>query len=278
MSAATSKPLVYLSSISSDIGIALARRYARDGYAVAGTYRSDKLLDEIKDIPDLHVSYCDLSDPESVKNAAREFQQTGLTWETFLSLASWPPPLCAFFEGDFDEWSRSVHVNAIEQLRALHSLFPFRACTGNCNAVFFAGPGTNNAVLNFSALTVSKIMLIKMCELIQAECPSLNTFIVGPGWTKTKTHDLILSDPKVSPEKKRETEAFLARGGGTSMDEIYDCIRWLCAAGPKAAGGRNFSVVHDCWGDDGLQAQLLMDNDMYKLRRSGNLWKQRKTN
>ncbi len=273
----SNKPVVFLSAITSDIGIALAQRYSRDGYIVTGTYRSKSLLPQLTGLPDCHLFHCDLEKKETIDSSTVAFRALGLQWDTFISCASWPPPLDGFFESDFEQWSLSVHVNAIEQLRVLHGFYPLRVSNAVSNVVLFAGPGTNNAVKNFSALTLSKIMLIKMCELLDAENPDLNVFIVGPGWTKTKTHDVILSDPRVSKEKKAETEAFLRTQEGTGMNDIYDSIRWLCSQGRAVAGGRNFSVVHDLWGSEVLAKTLATDSNMYKLRRHGNDWKDRST-
>ncbi len=267
------KKTVFLSAITSDIGIALAERYSREGYIITGTYRSTVLLHKLKALPDCYLFYCDLEEEDTIRESVRKFAELGLTWETFISCASWPLPLQSFFSGDFAEWSRSVHVNAIEQFKVLHALHPFRDREAVSNVVFFAGPGTNNAPKNYSALTIAKIMLFKMCELLHEENKDLNVFIVGPGWTKTKTHEIILSDPNVSPEKYKETLEFMQNRKGTSMDEIYDCIRWLSLQGREAAGGRNFSVVHDYWNTDELAKALQQDEWMYKLRRHGNDWK-----
>ena len=265
--------VVFLSAITSDIGIALAKRYSRDGYTVVGTYRSNALLNELAGLPNLHLFYCDLNNKKTIKDSVSKFSALELRWETFISCAAWPLPLTKFFDSDFEEWSKSVDVNAIAQLCVLYSLYPFRREDLITNAVFFAGPGTNNAVKNFSALTVSKIMLIKMCELLNAENDDLNIFVVGPGWTKTKTHKFILSDPHVSDEKYKETLNFLQNQEGTSLDDIYDCIRWLCIQGKHISGGRNFSVVHDVWGKAELAKELLKDINMYKLRRHRNDWR-----
>lgn len=265
--------VVFISSISSDIGLALAKRYSRDGYIVTGTYRSESLLPELKKIPHCHLLYCDLKKKHSIRESIDEFAKLGFHWDVFISCASWPPPLRNFFESDFEEWSESVHVNAIEQLRVLHAIYPYRNRKRKCDVVFFAGPGTNNAVKNFSALTLSKIMLIKMCELLDAENKDLNVFIVGPGWAKTKTHDLILSDPYVSKEKYQETMRFLKTQKGTSMEDIYQCIAWLGQQGRAVAGGRNFAVVHDLWKgkrNKELARELKKDINMYKLRRFKN--------
>jgi NAD(P)-dependent dehydrogenase (short-subunit alcohol dehydrogenase family) len=267
------RKVVFISSITSDIGIALAKRYSQDGYVVAGTYRSKELLPELANLPFSHLYYCDLEDKETINHVVSEFSQEGLVWDTFISCASIPNPLTKFFESNFDEWSYSIHINAIEQLRVLHAIYPFRSIGRVSNIIFFAGPGTNSSVKNFSSLTVSKIMLIKMCELLDAEYEDINVFIVGPGWTKTKAHERILSDPHVSPEKYKETLEFMKNKQGTSMDDIYECIRWLNDKGRNIAGGRNFSVVYDCWGTNELAGALLTNPDMYKLRRCHNDWK-----
>ena len=81
----------------------------------------------------------------------------------------------------------------------------------------------------------------------------------------------------MSPDKRAETVAFLQSQTGTSMDDIYDSIRWLAAQGRAVSGGRNFSIVHDAWGSDELADALRRDPDMYKLRRHGNQWKPRTT-
>jgi NAD(P)-dependent dehydrogenase (short-subunit alcohol dehydrogenase family) len=270
-------PVALFSSLSSDIGLELARRYRRDGWLVAGTYRSSDSLPALREVAGRNLWHCDLNDVESVDAAAAAVRATGLRWNTFVSCASQPQPLTAFFDTPFDGWSQSIHVNAIEQLRFLHAVHGCRVSESVCDVVFFAGPGTNSAVVNFSALTIGKMMLIKMCELLDAECPDLNAFIIGPGWTRTKTHATIINDPDVSPEKRRETAAFLERETGTSFDDIYDCIRWLSAGGRERAGGRNFSVVHDLWGDERLAAALASTPSMYKFRRSGNDWADKET-
>ncbi len=266
---------VFIHSISSDIGLNLALRYAEDGYHIAGTYRSTQLLSSFSHLDNCQLNYCDLSDNHSIKASAEEFAKSGLQWNTYISCASTCNPLQAFFEADFDEWLNGVHINAIAHLRYLHALFSLRDTSFISNVIFFTGPGTNNAPKNFSSAVIAKIMLLKMCELLQAENPDLNLFIVGPGWTKTKTHKEILASPHISDEKYKETMDFLINREGTSMDDIYLCIRWLEEQGPEIVGGRNFSVVHDCWGSIDLRNELLNNPDMYKLRRCANDWGER---
>ena len=267
---------ILIVGISSDIGSELAKRYSRDGHKIIGTYRSKTKLEELRDIKNLNLIHCDLSKRESINEFINEYEKMGLKWNVLLSLPCNPLPLKGFFECDFDEWGNTVYITAIEQLRVLHHLFKFRDKNKISNIVFFAAGGINKAVINFSALTISKIMLIKMCEYLDAENKDLNVFSVGVGWTKTKTHNLILEYVDVRDERYQKTLNFMKNEDGTSMDDIYDCIKWLCEQGKEVSSGRNFSVVNDKWKGrlaERLASELRNDPDMYKLRRHRNDWR-----
>ena len=267
------KKVVILTAITSDIGTALAKRYAKDGWTIIGTYRSTQHLGEISSLSN-YLYCCDLTDKKSINKFIRKVEELSLPWDLFISCAGTMKPIGPFFNCDFEQWSNSLHINAIEQLRVLHGLYPCRNVSNVSTAVFFAGSGTNNAVLNYSAYTVSKIMLIKMCELVDFENEDVNMFIVGPGWTKTKIHyETIREKREIVGKNYENTIEFMGHSKGTSMDDIFNCINFFYLQGKKVAGGRNFSIVHDKWKKDEnekLIAELKSDFDMYKLRRHKN--------
>ena len=57
-----------------------------------------------------------------------------------------------------------------------------------------------------------------------------------------------------------------------SMKDVVNCFNKIISLKKKTAGGRNFSVESDAWGQPALEDQLLQDENMYKLRRRGNDW------
>lgn len=264
--------VVFFQSISSDIGLALAKAYAEKGYLVTGTYRKTNLLGEIKKLNGYFFE-CELLDHNQLNLVAESFSDLGIAWDIYISCASTCAPLQSFFEADFDLWMNGLRINALEHLRLLHLMYRYRQKNSISNVVFFTGPGTNGAPKNFSAAVTAKILLFKICELLHVENEDLNVFIVGPGWTKTKTHYEILNSPYISKEKYHETLDFIRNKQGTSMEDIFSCIDWLCNQGREVAGGRNFSVVHDYWGTEDLADILKKDTNMYKLRRYRNNWK-----
>ncbi len=245
------KKTAFIISISSDIGIAMAQRWKACGWDVSGTYRlPSPEVDQLRGL-DIKIFYCDLLDIQSIDS----LPSICLTWDVLVMCPGILDPVCGFVNSNFNEWEQSLTVNFTHQMRILHGLLPFRrrdSHLGSC-VLFFAGGGVNSAPVNSSAYTVSKIALIKMCELLDAEISDTRFVIVGPGWVDTKIH-------KTKPSGV----------DFTSMDKVLDCCDWVIDSPREIVGGRNFSVVSDEWGTRQLAETLIQQPDMYKLRRSGN--------
>ena len=264
---------IFILSISSDIGLYLAKRYLAEGHRVIGTFRSSENLKELQGNDRCHLIRCDIRKSKEIKEMFVQVKKLDSPWDVSIFSVGYPLPLQPFFEADFEEWVESVQVNSLDQLRVLHGLYPFRNKKIMVDVVFFAGIASNNAVPNYSAYGISKIMLTKMTELLDFENRDLNLFIIGPGKTKTKMHYLIMNDPHTLKEKYLETKELLGKKGGTPLADIYQCIEWLRQQGKLVAGGRNFSVVYDPWRPEKREAlaqELKKDFDMYKLRRYNN--------
>jgi NADP-dependent 3-hydroxy acid dehydrogenase YdfG len=264
---------VFILGASSDIGKALVMRYLDAGFQVAGTYRNFAAVDDLKTQHNLRLYHCDLNDAASIADTVRAFIKQVGEWDIFISSVGTEEPIGRFFDCDFGEWEASVLINSTTQLRVLHQLYPFRCKGETCNAVFFAGGGTNTPFPNYSAYCVSKILLIKMCEVLDAENKDLNVFILGPGFVRTKIHQQTLDHPREAGQNYERTVQFLRPDNpGTSFDDIYECITWAIQGGREIAGGRNFSVVHDPWRRGGIRLidQLREDSDKFKLRRFRN--------
>ncbi len=257
-------PVAVVLGITADIGRGLAERLLRDGWDVIGLGRD---LDRVDDLRGADLIPCDVSDPSEIAAAADQIKAAGREWDLFVSSVGTMEPIGPFFDLDFDQWERSVSINSTAQLRVLHAIWPQRA--GPVDIMLMAGGGTNNPFRNYSAYCVSKIMLIKMCELIDDEAPDANAFIIGPGFTRTRIHEETLRAGDAAGSGLAKTQAFLEDAQGTSLDDIYAHMRWCMQAGRAAAGGRNFSTVHDPWRDgDALAGALTGDADALRLRRA----------
>jgi len=268
------KKTVFLLGLSSDIGRELAIRYARNGFFVIGTCRDTKQICRFNDIDGIYPIPCDLSNEQSIMSSIETYSSLNKPWDIFISSIGTMNPIGKFMDISFSDWEQSIGINALKQLSFLHALYPYRMKDSMSHAAFFAGGGTNNPFTNYSAYCVSKIFLIKMCELLDDEIPDMNPFIIGPGFVRTKIHDETLSQIHAAGANYEKTQMFLhSDEPGTTHDEIYDCINWCIKQGKPVVGGRNISLVHDPWRENRgeiLKSQLITDIDKYKLRRSGN--------
>ena len=266
-------PTVFIAAIASDIGRALAHLYRQRGYAVAGTYRSEASIGDLRADRGITLIPCDVTDQASVRNAADDLRKLGKPWDLFIGAVGQLDPIGAFFACDMEKWTTSVFANSLGQLGLLHAIYPFRAADRMPTKIaFLVGGGINGPFRNYSAYCLGKVMLVKFCELIDDEYPDLHATAIGTGWVSTKIHQQTLDAQDSAGTNYRRTYEFVTSGQpGTQIADILACMDWCFGAGKKATSGRNLSVVHDGWKTDAdkLTGALATDHDMYKLRRKG---------
>lgn len=274
MSAAPRRTAIVV-SISSDIGAALADRLRENGWTVAGTFRTAS--ERVRELEEsgLTLVRCDLREPAEIDRACEVFRRDLPAWDAVVLCPGTLDPIGPFPEVDFEAWAESITTNFTNQLRFVHNLLPGRNVAAGSEPciLFFAAGGTNSAPTHFSAYTASKIALIKMCELLDAEVPDTRFAILGPGWVRTKIHQETLAAGARAGGSLQQTIDRITEDRWVSMDRVIDCCTWVLDAPRDVVGGRNISVEHDRWGADELAEALRATPSMYKLRRAGNDWK-----
>ena len=265
------KRTVFILSVSSDIGMNLMDKYLSEGANVIGTYRNKQFFQNFKKNPNVKLLEVDLENSNHLHRASNYFSENNINWDLMILSNGTMEPIGSFMDLDDDKWETSIISNAIMPCRILKSLYPYRSKNHIPSVCFFAGGGTNGTFTNYSSYCLSKIFLIKMCELLDDEVSDLKTFILGPGYTKTKIHNETINANNKAGLNLEKTLNFFDTEG-TSMDDIYNSIEWCVKNSKKSIGGRNFSIVHDNWKDntDDLINRLENDNNLYKLRRLGN--------
>lgn len=259
-------------SITSDIGEAIAHAWKSSGDSVVGTYKSQN--ENYKNLQDgnFDLVYLDVLDKKNISEVSEYIAKNHSNWDKLVLCPATIEPIGRFENIDFDKWEDSIQLNFTSQMRILHALLPYRNKVDTPSVVFFAGGGTNNAPLNYSAYTISKIATIKMTELLDAEIENVKFVIYGPGWVKTKIHESTLKYPAESEANYQKTLEKLKSDECTTYETIIDAINWGIGCERKAIGGRNISIVSDKWGSRELLDALNKDENMYKLRRDKNDW------
>lgn len=261
---------VFVAGLSSDIGKALALMYHEHGYSVVGTYRDEEALKGMPRSDSFLPIRCDLSDHSAIEHVGARLAAAN-PWSRFIASVGQLEPIGKFFECDVDDWFRSAELNALEQLRLLHVIYPHRLPEATAKLAFLVGGGISGPFPNYSAYCLGKLSLVKMCELLDAEYPDVHAVAIGTGWVNTKIHRQTLAAGQRAGSNLERTREFLeGRSGGTSIEDIFSCIEWCFANDRRLTGGRNFSVVHDAWKSNptGLLEELRMNKDRFRLRRN----------
>jgi short-subunit dehydrogenase len=208
---------------SSDIGKAMAERFLEDGFTVIGTYRDIEQVRRIFGKSNIRLYPCDLRHTTSLLEFTTRFKELNIEWDLLFVCVGMLTPIGEFFKCDFDEWVESIEVNAINQLRILHSLYPYRS--KKADVIFLGGGHRDRPFINYSAYWTSKTILLNMGALIRDENNKLSVSVIEPGWVKTKIHAQTLANPESAGGNYKKTVNFLTKGEGASMDEIYNSIR-----------------------------------------------------
>lgn len=258
-------------SLSSDIATALAKELLAEGFDLVGTTRSANFTL----IPSDKLVLLDLKDREATKKGAEKLKTLGSEWDLLVCGAGSLDPVGKFTDVSFEEWQEALEINLMSQLKIVHALLPERNKNSSLpvpTVLFFAGGGTNNAPTHYSSYILSKIALTKMCELLAAELPDTRFIIIGPGWVKTKIHESTFAAAEKAGPHLAKAEQVFREGAFVPMEKVVNCCLHLIKTPHHAVSGRNFSVQYDSWHTEELAKELIVNPDMYKLRRSGNEW------
>ena len=255
----------------------MALRWLDENWEVFGTFRTQSTSLSKLSNSGIQLFHCDLSDPSSIESSCKKIIKSCETWDVLVLCPGSQDPIGSFETCVFNEWEASIRVNFTSQLRIVHEMLPYRKIGTSLEPciIFFAGGGTNNAVVDYSAYTISKIALIKMCELLDAEIQDARFAIIGPGWVKTKIHKSTFVAGNKAGANHERTKRKFENDEFTPMEDVINCCEWIIRAPRNIVSGRNFSVVFDAWGADDLKEKLASDDNMYKLRRYGNDFKKR---
>ena len=258
--------------ISSTIGAALAKNWLLAGYEVIGSYRS--YSEKVAQLDSLGASSFPLTFQHNHRLADQIDTRLSLLsgWNVLCLLPATMKPIDPFEECDLDVWFDAFHLNFLSQVELIKRLLPLRT-DQDCEAplvLVFAGSGTNDAPLNTSAYTVSKIALMKMIEILQEETPKVKFVIVGPGWIKAPIHNEMIAAGQTAGRAFEKTKKKYQCDDFDNLNDVIEFCDWLINAPIEAVGGRNFSVQNDDWKNQALVKSLTANRDLYKLRRFGN--------
>jgi len=258
---------------SRGIGKAVAEAFLKKGAKVAIAARKEKEIEaavrELRQPGDVIGVRADISDSKDVERlfaaAADEFGSVDI----LVNCAGIQEPIGGFNDANINDWVENIHVNLIGIAMCCKAALPGMIEKKAGKIINFSGGGAGYSRPNFSAYAVSKAGVVRLTEILADELRDFNIQVnaVSPGMIETKMLNGIL---EAGPEKSgRDFEQVLQRAekGFDSVENAADLVCWLASENSKWLTGKLISAVWDPWREWKDSAPVVIDRDLYTLRR-----------
>lgn len=255
---------IFVVGITSDIGKYFAKQCIDEGHIVYGTSRSepDETLKTLVNARGGVIIRCDFKDIKQIGEAIRKWDSLNVRWDLFLSAVGILSPIGEFTSLNIDLFEQNIYINSLSQFRFLQGLLSTR--NGGAKVFFLTSRGIHDPFPEHSAYCLSKLMLVKMCEILDEEIEDCSFIALNPGYIPTK---IVKQDKGAKELSKEECEYRLNR--------VSEFIMWATKHEKAVVSGRNFFIEYDSWGTDELLEELLEHRGKYKLRRAKDGWNEK---
>ena len=258
--------------IASGLGSLLSNHLSGKGWSVYGSARNPEFAAEkLCKIPFEKIIKLDFTELQTFDEFENNIRSLKVKFDCLVVAPGTMLPIGNFAEIEEAEWLQGIQVNFTSPVLVARRLFKFMTQSDFAPLVlFFSGGGNHNAPVNFSSYISSKIALIKMVELLDAEIDCMKFCVVGPGWMDSDIHKETLLNSEKAPDAYLETKRRYTENDFVAPDKLLAFFDWALSTEKEIIGGRNFSSAHDQLDNHALCEALLDCKDLFKLRRFGN--------
>lgn len=167
------------------------------------------------------------------------------------------------------EFWRTMRVNVLGTLLAIHACLPSLEAAGGAVVTFSGGGGTSPQP-RYDAYATSKAAVVRLTENLARELAARGVRInaVSPGFLATDIHAATLgAGPKLAgAEYFASTERQLAEGA-QSIRRAVELTAFLLDEAAAGISGRVISAQWDPWHEQGFRERLRHEPDLATLRR-----------
>ena len=209
------------------IGLAVARRLARDGATISLWDLSSKALEATRQVlPDAHVVVTDIADYAAVEAARQATEQAFGRIDILVHSAGIAGKNAPLEEYDLDEWKRVIDIDLNGTFYVNRAVLPGMKARNYGRIVNIASIAGKEGNPNASAYAAAKAGVIGMTKAVGKECAKYDIAInaVTPATAKTA----ILNELK--PEFIDYMLSRIPRGRFLEVEEAANMIAWLVSA------------------------------------------------
>jgi NAD(P)-dependent dehydrogenase (short-subunit alcohol dehydrogenase family) len=173
---------------------------------------------------------------------------------------------------DPDDFWRTLRINVLGTLLAVHTCLPFLEAAGGA-VVTFAGGGATSPQPCYDAYATSKAAVVRLTENLALELAGRGVRVnaVSPGFVATDIHAATLAaGPELAGEGYFASTERQLDDGGVPARRAAELTAFLLGAQARGITGRLISAPWDPWAEPDFQRRLREEPDLATLRRIDN--------
>ena len=246
-------PVVFITGASRGVGLAIALRFARDGYAVAAVARSIESLAVLgEDLRATAASFmalaCDVAKKADVMRAVNEAERALGPIDVLVNNAgiSESAPFAAM---DDEVWERTLAVNLSGTYHCMRAVIPAMFERGRGRVINIASTAARVGYPYTAAYAASKhgVLGLTRSVAIEAQNRGVTVNAICPGWIDTdmtrRSIARIVEKTGRTPEEARKViEQMNPSGRLIHPDEVAAVAAYLASPEAAAINGQDLDV------------------------------------
>jgi 3-oxoacyl-[acyl-carrier protein] reductase len=179
-------------------------------------------------------------------------------------------PMGLIEEIDWDDWVEAIQINLFGAVLMCRQVIPLMRARGYGKIINLSGGGATAPLPRISAYAASKVAIVRLTETFAEELRDAHVDVnaIAPGALNTRLLDEVLA---AGPEKVGQdfyNRAIKQRDqGGASLEKGAALAVFLASAASDGISGRLLSALWDDWAYLPDRRDVLIENDIYTLRR-----------
>jgi len=191
------------------------------------------------------------------------------TIDVLINNAATHGPIGPFWENDFTFWQNAHHINFSVPFILMRLAVPKMIAHNKGKIINIAGGGATSSRPGFSCYAISKTSLVRFTEIAADELRSykIDVNIVSPGTMLTNLLKEVLNYSEEAVGKKEIDSVLKTIKDGGSMNKAKALCMFLASDSSDGITGKLISAVWDPWQNLERYKEMLLNSDIYTLRR-----------
>ena len=264
---------ILITGASRGIGKALAETLALSGAGVVLLAREGAKLEKVAARISSRggraiIVVGDVADPKVPATAVEEAQRILGDIDILVNAAGIQPPIGLFADNCLEAWERTIQVNLMGPVRAIHAVLPGMRARRRGKIINFSGGGATAPRPRFSAYAASKAALVRLTETLAVELEpyKIQVNAVAPGAVNTQMlNEVLEAGEKAGMEYHQAQER--AKSGGTPVELVCELVKFLASPASGSLTGKLISAPHDPWRGWAGKCEEVNATPLYTIRR-----------